>query len=298
MKALRTPDERFKDLPDYPFAPNYLDVSGLRMHYIDEGTPGSRPVLMLHGEPSWSYLYRKIIPKVVAAGARVIAPDLIGFGRSDKPAIREEYSYQSHIDWLGEFIDKLGLKWIILVCHDWGGLLGLRLAAEREASFDAIFATNTFLPTGDMPASAAFERWRSFSQETPNFDVGAIINRGCIVDLSVGEVAAYDAPFPDDTYKAGPRQFPILVPTATDDPAAPANRKAWEVLADWNKPFMTAFSDSDPITAGGDIFMQGAIPGARGQSHVTIPGAGHFIQEDNPDALAEAVCGFIQRIDA
>ena len=293
MQALRTPDERFNDLPDYDFDPHYVEISGLRMHYVDEGPRSSPQVLMLHGEPSWSYLYRRIIPPVVATGSRVIAPDLIGFGKSDKLAIREEYTYQTHMDWLTQFVHALGLKNILLVCHDWGGLLGLRLAAENEDIFDALFTTNTFLPTGDIPASDSFDKWRRFSQETPNFDIGAIINRGCIVDLSIDEIAAYDAPFPDETFKAGPRQFPLLVPTTPDDPAAPANRRAWEVLARWEKPFMTAFGDSDPITRGADIFMQRAIPGAKDQDHTTIASAGHFIQEDNPQHLSEAVCRFV-----
>lgn len=292
---LRTPDERFLNLKEYPFKSNYIEISGLRMHYVDEGNRDSQPVLMLHGEPTWSYLYRKIIPPVVNAGFRVIAPDLIGFGKSDKPVNKNDYTYQRHVDWIKEFINKLQLKEIILLCHDWGGLIGLRIAGENTKLFSGIIACNTFLPTGDMPVGDAFLRWRDFSQNVSDFHVGGIVKGGCIKDLSDDVIAAYDAPFPDDRYKAGARQFPALVPITPDDPASEPNRKAWEQLFKWKKPFLTAFSDSDPITRGGDIFMQQAIPGTKNQPHATIKNAGHFLQEDNPEQLTEVVVNFLKQ---
>jgi haloalkane dehalogenase len=294
MEFLRTPDGRFVDLPGYPFAPHYVTVGdGLRVHYVDEGPRGAPAVLMLHGEPSWSYLYRKMIPVVAAAGHRVVAPDLVGFGRSDKPVRREDYTYQRHVDWMRAVLEALDLRGITLVCQDWGGLIGLRLVAEHPERFARVVAANTFLPTGDRPAGPAFLAWRQYSQETAHFHVGGIVRGGCVTELSPGVIAAYDAPFPDDTYTAGARQFPMLVPIAPDDPAAAPNRKAWEVLARWTRPFLTAFSDSDPVTAGADRLLQQAIPGARGQPHTTIAGAGHFLQEDKGEELADVVCRFI-----
>ena len=246
MQVLRTPDERFTNLPGYPFAPHYTDVDGLRIHYVDEGPRQADPVLLLHGEPSWSYLYRKMIPILTAAGQRVIAPDLVGFGRSDKPGERGDYTYQRHVDWMKRCVANLGLQRITLVCQDWGGLIGLRLVADEPDRFARVVAANTFLPTGDTPAPAAFETWRKYSQEVPVFAVGDIIRMGCASELSAEVIAAYNAPFPEDRYTAGARQFPLLVPITPDDPAAPANRRAWEVLRRWTKPFLTAFSDLHP----------------------------------------------------
>ncbi len=293
MNILRTPDERFANLPGYAFEPHYVDVAGLRMHYIDEGPSDAAPVLLLHGEPSWCYLYRKMVPVLTAAGSRAIAPDLIGFGRSDKPAAREDYTYQRHVDWTVALIEALDLREITLVCQDWGGLIGLRVAAEHEERFARIVAANTFLPTGDRPPGEAFLRWQRFSQEAPEFHVGRVVNGGCVSDLPEEIIAAYDAPFPDDSYKAGARQFPLLVPTSPADPAAPANRAAWEVLRRWQKPFLTAFAESDPITRGADALFQREVPGARGQPHTTIAEAGHFLQEDKGEELAAAVNAFI-----
>jgi haloalkane dehalogenase len=295
MDILRTPDERFSDLPAYPFAPHYVEVDGLRIHYLDEGPRAAAPTLLLHGEPSWSYLYRKMIPILTAAGQRVVTPDLVGFGRSDKPERREDYTYQRHVDWMRGVIEQLDLRSITLVCQDWGGLIGLRLAAEHGDRFARIVAANTFLPTGDMPAGDAFKAWRQYSQETPDFHVGGIVRGGCVTDLSPEIIAAYDAPFPDDRYKAGARQFPMLVPTSPDDPASAPNRKAWEVLRRWQKPFLTAFSDSDPITHGADRFLREAIPGAAGQPHTMIAGGGHFLQEDKGEELAHVVVDFITK---
>lgn len=295
METLRTPDERFANLPGYPFAPHYVTLEGgLRVHHVDEGPSGAPPVLMLHGEPSWSYLYRKMIPIIAAAGHRAVAPDLVGFGRSDKPAQREDYTYQRHVDWMRAVIEALDLHRITLVCQDWGGLIGLRLVAEHPERFARVVAANTFLPTGDRPAGPAFLAWRKYSQETPHFHVGGIVRGGCAAELAPEVEAAYDAPYPEDRYKAGARQFPLLVPISLDDPAATPNRKAWESLARFEKPFLTAFSDRDPITRGGDRVLQQAIPGATGQPHTTIAGAGHFLQEDKGEELARVVNEFME----
>jgi len=293
MNILRTPDERFTNLSGYAFEPNYADIGdGLRMHYVDEGPQEADPVLLFHGEPSWSYLYRKMIPVITGAGLRAIAPDLIGFGRSDKPADRADYSYQSHVDWMHSFLRALDLRGVTFVGQDWGGLIGLRLVAEDADRFDRVVVANTGLPTGDQRMSEAFHAWRKFSQETPDFPVGRIVAGGCTTKVADEVIAAYDAPFPDDSFKAGARQFPMLVPASPDDPATPANRKAWQVLERWEKPFLTAFSDSDPITRGADEAMRARIPGAIGQKHTTIEGGGHFLQEDKGEELAEVVVRF------
>lgn len=293
MDILRTPDERFANLPGYPFEPHYVEVDGLRIHYLDEGPPDAAPVLLLHGEPSWSYLYRKMIPILTAAGHRVIAPDLVGFGRSDKPASREDYTYQRHVDWLIGLLSTLDLRNITLVCHDWGGLLGLRIAAEHEHRFARIVAANTFLPTGDTRPGRAFLVWQQHSQRTPLFQAGDIVKRGCVSQLPPDVIAAYDAPFPHERYAAGARQFPLLVPTSPDDPATIPNRRAWEILRRWQKPFLCAFGDSDPITRGASAVLKSAIPGAQGQPHTTITSAGHFLQEDKGEELAAIVVAFI-----
>jgi len=295
METLRTPDERFANLPGYPFAPHYTETNGLRIHYVDEGPRDAAPVLMLHGEPSWSYLYRTMIPIVVAAGHRVVAPDLVGFGRSDKPVRREDYTYQRHVDWLRHVLTALDLRNVTLVCQDWGGLLGLRLVADHPERFARVVTANTFLPTGDVPAGKAFLAWKEYSQTTPEFRCGGIVRGACVTQIPPDVEAAYDAPFPDDRYKAGARQFPTLVPVTPDDPAAPANRTAWEKLSTWTKPWLTAFSDQDPVTKGGDAIFQQRIPGTKGQPHTTIMGAGHFLQEDKGDDLARVVVEFMKR---
>lgn len=294
MKKLRTPDDRFANVPGYPFKPNYVEVDGLRIHYLDEGSNADETVLLLHGEPSWSYLYRKMIPILTNAGFRAVAPDLVGFGKSDKPVDREAFTYQSHVDWVAGFIQNLDLQNMTLIGQDWGGLIGLRLAAENEARFKRIVAANTFLPTGDRKPGEAFFRWREFSQQTPVFNVGKIVNGGCVSDLPAEIIAAYDAPFPDESHKAGARQFPMIVPVTPDDPASIPNRKAWQVLQKWQKPFLTAFSNSDPITRGGDAIFQKLIPGAQNQKHTIIKGAGHFLQEDKGEDLANVVVQFIR----
>ena len=296
MKTLRTPDERFSNLPGYNFAPHYVEVCGCRMHYIDEGPRDAKPVLMMHGEPSWCYLYRKMIPPVAAAGYRVIAPDLLGFGRSDKPAEKSDYSYQFHVDAITAFLNALDLRNAALYGQDWGGLIGLRVAAENPDRFAGLIAANTGLPTGDVPLTEAFFRWQAYSQSVPELHCGGIVKGACQTELTPEIIAAYDAPFPDETYKAGARAFPLLVPSNPDDPAAPANRKAWDALRQWNKPFLTAFSDGDPVTRGGERVFQKLIPGAQGQHHVTIAGAGHFLQEDKGEECARVVIDFLARM--
>jgi haloalkane dehalogenase len=300
MKFLRTPDERFQNLPGYPFAPHYASVPDeeggiLRMHYVDEGPRHGAVVLMLHGEPTWSYLYRKMIPGIVAAGFRAIAPDLIGFGKSDKPTERSDYTYARHVGWMWAFIQELALRDINLMCQDWGSLIGLRVVGEHPEFFARILVANGGMPTGDQKMSDAFLGWLEFSQKTPVFPIGSLVAGGSVTPLSKEVIAAYDAPFPDDTYKAGARQFPILVPISREDPAASANLRAWEVLKQWNKPLLTAFSDKDPITRGGDAVFQRLVPGAKNQPHTTIDNGGHFLQEDQGEELARIVVDFVRR---
>lgn len=296
MAVLRTPDERFAALPDFPYPPRYQVIGddGLRMHYVDEGPRDGQIVLLLHGEPTWSYLYRKMIPPLVAAGHRVIAPDLIGFGKSDKYASVDDYSYQRHADWLLAFIERLDLRSITLFCQDWGSLLGLRLAAEHEARFARIVVGNGVLPTGDSAVPFAFKVWRAFALHSPWFPIGRIVAAGSKTRLSAAERAAYDAPFPSYAHKAGSRAFPRLVPTEPDDPAAPANRVAWARLGQWRKPFLCVFGKDDPILGHADRRLIGHIPGAQGQPHQRLSG-GHFIQEDQGPALAAAIDALIHR---
>jgi haloalkane dehalogenase len=298
MQLLRTDDSRFENLPDYSFTPNYLMVDDdeggeLRVHYLDEGPKDASPLLLMHGEPSWSYLYRKMIPILVNAGYRVIAPDLIGFGRSDKPSKRSDYTYQRHVDWMHSVLNQLELNDITLFCQDWGGLIGLRLAAEQSNRFSRILAANTGLPTGEHSPSESFTQWQTFSQEVPIFPAGAIINGGATSNLSPEVIAAYNAPYPEEKYKEGARQFPLLVPTTSDDPESKNNMAAWQVLCQWQKPFLTAFSDKDPITSEGDKIFKKLIPGTKGQQHITIVNGGHFLQEDQSEKLAEVLLQFV-----
>jgi haloalkane dehalogenase len=299
MQTLRTPDERFADLPDYPFSPHYAELDDseggtLRVHYVREGDPEGPVVLLMHGEPSWSYLYRKMIPVLTAAGLQVVAPDLVGFGRSDKPAARTDYTFARHVEWIRALLfDRLDLTDITLVCQDWGGLIGLRLVGEHSGRFARVVAANTFLPTGDTNPGDAFFAWQKFSQEVEVFPTGGIVRGGCAKPVTAEVEAAYDAPFPDETYKAGARQFPLLVPSRPDDPAHDANVAAWVGLAAFDRPFLCAFSDSDPITRGADRNLKERIPGAQGQPHTTIVGGGHFLQEDCGEELAAVVASFI-----
>jgi haloalkane dehalogenase len=299
MDILRTPDDRFVALPGYPFEPHYVDIPDgdggtLRVHHVDEGDPDAPVVLLLHGEPSWSYLYRHMIPALVDAGLRAVAPDLVGFGRSDKPARRSDYTYARHVRWLtAHVLDGLGLHDVTLVGQDWGGLIGLRLVAAHPDRFARVVAANTFLPTGDRHPGDAFLAWQRFSQEVPELPVGRIVNGGCTTDLDPTVIAAYDAPFPDERYKEGARQFPVLVPTSPEDPEAGPNRAAWESLRRFERPLLCAFSDSDPITRGADRVLRELIPGAAGQRHTTIIGGGHFLQEDRGPELAEVIVAFV-----
>jgi len=295
MDYYRTPEDSFNRLKDYPFEPHYVRINELRMHCVDEGPKDGRPVLMLHGEPTWSYLYRHMIPVCAGAGYRVIAPDFIGFGKSDKPKNISDYSYKAHVDWMTVFIESLDLQNITLVCQDWGSLIGLRLAAENEERFAGIVVGNGMLPTGEKKLSGAFKFWQNFARFSPWFPVDRIVDLGCSRMLDAEEKRAYRAPFPTFAYKAGARAFPRLVPASPHDPATPANKKAWEVLNRWDKPFLTAFSDGDPITRGGDSYMQKRIPGSQGQNHVTLTG-GHFLQEDSGKQFAQVINQFVRKL--
>jgi len=298
MEVLRTPDERFADLADYPFAPHYLSVADadgtdLRIHYVDEGPRDAAPILLMHGEPSWSYLYRKFVPDLVARGHRVIAPDLIGFGKSDKPAARSDYTYERHVAWMSDWLAALDLTDITLFCQDWGGLIGLRLVAAFPDRFARLVVSNTGLPVG-TGSSEGFDAWLAFSQNVPQFPVGFIVNGGTSRDLTAAEIAAYDAPFPEESYKEGARQFPILVPITPNHASVAENRAAWAVLEMFGRPVLTAFGDKDAVTKGGERAFIERVPGARGQPHRIIAGGGHFIQEDAPEELCALIDDLIR----
>jgi len=299
MKILRTPDERFADLPDFPFEPRYaeipdLDGGALRVHYLDEGPADGSVVLLMHGEPSWCYLYRHMIPVLVDAGFRCIAPDLVGLGRSDKPTEMTDYTYARHVEWMASLLfDHLDLRGITFFGQDWGGLIGLRLVAAQPDRYARVVVANTGLPDGTQRPSEAFLAWQKFSQETPELPIGKLINAACVRDLSPAEIAAYEAPFPDQSHTACARILPSLVPTSPDDPEAPANVAAWDVLRGFNKPFLCAFSDNDPVTAGGERAFIGRVPGTEGQPHTTIEGGGHFLQEDKGPEIARLIVDFI-----
>ncbi len=297
MKILRTPESRFADLPDFPFAPHYCEIrdadgTALRVCAIDEGPRDAAPVLLMHGEPSWSFLYRRIVAKLAAAGHRVVAPDLIGFGRSDKPSEPTDYTYERHVRWMSDWLLALDLKNITFFGQDWGGLIGLRLVAAFPERFARLVVSNTGLPFGEGFGDS-FKQWLDFSQNTPTLPVSNIVAFGCKHPLGDAEKAAYDAPFPDESYKAGARRFPTLVPITPQHASVAENRAAWKVLETFTRPCLTAFSDSDPITKGGERIFQERIPGATGQPHVTIQDAGHFLQEDQPDQIADLLRRFI-----
>jgi haloalkane dehalogenase len=299
VKTLRTPDERFAALPDFRFEPQYVEIDDgdggrLRVHYLDEGPADAAPVLLMHGEPSWSFLYRHMIPVLVAAGHRCVAPDLVGFGRSDKPADTGDYSYARHVAWMSAvLLHHLDLRDITFFGQDWGALIGLRLVAAEPDRYARVVIGNGGLPTGDARLSDAFLAWQKFSKESPRFEIGRIVNGGTTTDLSDDVIAGYDAPFPDDSYKAGARIFPSLVPTSPDDPASSDNRVAWDVLQTFDRPFLCAFSDKDAITKGGERVFFERVPGTKGQPHTTIEGAGHFLQEDRGPELAQVIVDFI-----
>jgi haloalkane dehalogenase len=300
VQRLRTPEDRFINLPDIAFDAHYATVKDptggepLRMAYLDEGPSSGDVVLLMHGEPTWSYLYRFTIPGLVAAGHRIIAPDLVGFGQSDKPSDREDYTFARHVEWTRELLfDELDLNEVTLFGQDWGSLIGLRLVGEHPLQFARVAIGNGGLPTGDQGSTEAFLNWQTFSQTAETLPIGAIVSGGCIQRLSPEVIAAYDAPFPDETYKEGARQFPKLVPTSPEDPAHDANVAAWEVLAQWTKPFLTCYSDGDPITKGGDKKFLKVVPGTAGQIHTTIEGGGHFLQEEKGPELASILNAFI-----
>lgn len=293
MKILRTPDERFRNLPDFPYDPVYTDVGQLRMAHVEDGA--GPVVLMLHGEPTWSFLYRRMIPVLAENGFRAVAPDLVGFGRSDKPAAMSDYSYAAHVAWTLAWMDAQALTDITLFCQDWGSLIGLRLAMEHPGRFSRIVVANGFLPTGDRPPNRAFRIWRAFARYSPAFPVGRIIQSATTRRLPPEVVRAYDAPFPSSRYKAGARVFPQLVPTDPGDPAVPANRSAWESLGRWTKPFLTAFGKKDPILGSADRILQRHVPGARGQPHREIKDGHHFVQEDAGEELARIVVDWVRK---
>jgi haloalkane dehalogenase len=296
MDLLTTPEDRFADLTDFPYPPLRVELpGGVGMAYVEDGPADGPTVVLVHGEPTWGYLYRRLVPPLVHAGLRVVVPDLVGFGRSDKPTRREDHSFAAHVEWLrSALFDGLGLTDVYYVGQDWGGLIGMRLLAENPERFAGVVMANTGLPTGDVPMPDAWQRFRAMVEHAERLDVGRMVDAGCHRSLSPAERAAYEAPFPGEEYCAGPRAFPGLVPNTPDDPAAPANRAAWERLAGLTVPFLCAFSDGDPITRGGDRWMRTRIPGAAGQPHVTVEGAAHFLQEDRPEELAAVVADFVR----
>ena len=293
IEFIRTPDERFATLPDWPYEPRYVDIDGLRMAYIDEGPRDGSTLLLLHGEPTWGYLYRRMLPTLIGAGHRVVVPDLIGFGRSDKPVDRAWYTYERHVHFLVAFLQTAGLTGLTLFCQDWGGLIGLRVAAEQPERFDRLVIANTVLPAGE-PMSDGFMGWQAASQRMAFMDCGALMQRATAArELTGAEMDAYRAPFPDESYMAGARQFPLLVPTSPDDPAVPANRAAWRVLERWTKPVLTLWAPGDPVLGGYQSVFTERIPGAAGQPHRTFAPAGHFIQDDAGEDVARAVVDWL-----
>ena len=293
--VLRTPDECFANLIDFQFQPHYVEVDRLRLHYLDEGPRNAAPLLLMHGEPTWCYLYRKMIPVLTAAGHRCIATDLIGFGRSDKLASRKDYSYQFHVDVMNGFVRALDLNEITLFGQDWGGLIGIRVLVDNPDRFARLIVANTGLPTGEHKPTEGFLKWLDYSRTVEQFHVGGIVKGGCTTKLPNATIAAYDAPFPSDSYKEGPRAFPELVPISPDDPASAANRQAWEKLMQWNGKVLTLFSDKDPVTAGGYKPFQKLLSGAKNQPHTIIEGAGHFLQEDAGEEIAHKIVAWLRQ---
>ncbi|MCX2980922.1 alpha/beta fold hydrolase [Halieaceae bacterium IMCC14734] len=328
MQYQRTPDERFENLEDYPFQPHYLQIDDgeggeLRVHHLDEGPADGPLILLMHGQPAWSYLYRYMIPPLVAAGFRVVAPDFIGFGRSDKPTRRQDYTYARHIAWMSQWLTALGLTDITLFCQDWGSLIGLRMVTAFPERFANVVLSNGGMPTGMIPPEYAdflkeayttlpvvkaeeleerfndtsgipgFLYWRKFCAECPDLEIGELMTAVATSPLSESAAAAYSAPFPDQTYMAGARQFPSLVPVFHDEAEVEENTAAWQVLSKFDKPFMLAFADNDPVTAGGDKKFLETVPGARGVAHRTIENAGHFVQQEQPEQCVQAILDVI-----
>jgi haloalkane dehalogenase len=306
--VLRTPDALFANLPDYPFAPHYAEVpharfGSLRMHFVDEGPRDAPVALMLHGEPTWSFLYRKMIPVVAAAGYRAVAPDMIGFGRSDKPPSRGDYSYQRFVDQLKAFIKLTDLRRITLVCQDWGGPIGLRVLSELTDRFDAALATNTLLPNCEPPPKGVagwpgkqIKDWVALCQSSDDLPISEIVSGVGVDRLPDAVRGAYDAPFPDASYKAGTLQITCLIPIEETMAGVAENRKAWEVVEKFDKPFLTAFSDRDPSTKGWEAIFRDRVPGAKGQPHVEIANAGHFVQEEQGPELARVLVDLMDRM--
>jgi haloalkane dehalogenase len=294
MPLLRTPDNRFANLKDFAYEPHYVEINGARVHYVDEGS--GEVILCLHGEPTWSYLYRKMIP-TLAAAHRVVAMDFIGFGRSDKFTEREDYTFEMHRRTIASFIQKLDLTGITAVVQDWGGILGLRVATELPERFARLVIMNTGLPTGDVPATEGFMKWRTYATTTPDLPIGTIVKRSAADRESITEdiVAAYDAPFPDVTYKMGAQMFPWLVPIEPNQPGAREMRETREALSNWTRPALVMFSDSDPVTRGGDRFFRKLIPSANNERPIVIQGAGHFLQEEKGEEIAAEIIAFIKR---
>lgn len=298
MQALRTPDERFDDLVDFPYDPHYVEVDDsdggtLRVHYVDEGRRDGEVVLLLHGEPGWAYQFHTMIPTLVDAGLRVVVPDMPGFGRSDKPTSTTDYTFARHVAWMAALVEQLDLTDITLFGQDWGGLVGLRLVTADPDRYARVVASNHGFPTGDRPANDAFKDWLERSRTMPVFPCGEIMANACLTDLDDAVVAGFDAPYPDERHKAGARIFPALVPITPDDPAAEDQRAAWKVLEEWTKPFLTLFSDSDPISRGAEKVFESRIPGAAGQHHTIITGAGHNLQLDKGPELAGHIVDFV-----
>ncbi len=304
METLRTPEERFENLQGFDHEPHYAEVPDgdggtLRMSWVEAGPADGPVVLLLHGEPTWSFLYRKVMAPLAAAGARAVAIDMVGFGRSDKPARVEDHSYARHVEWVRSIaFDVLDLREVTLVGQDWGGLLGLRLVGEHPDRFARVVAANTGLPTGDFDMPEIWWQFRRAVELAAQLDVGRLVAAGCQRGLADEVRVAYDAPFPDESYKAGPRAMPLLVPTRPDDPATEANRAAWEVLGRWDKPFLVAFSDGDPITGAMAPILKKLIPGTQDLHHPVVEGAGHFLQEDAGERLGEVVVDFLRRAGA
>jgi haloalkane dehalogenase len=295
MKVLRTEEDRFAALPDFGYSPRYADVDGLRLAYVEAGPADGEPVLLLHGEPSWSFLYRTVMPVLAEAGLRAIAADLAGFGRSDKPAEVGDHSFARHVEWMRALaFDRLDLRGLTLVGQDWGGLIGLRLVAENPDRFARVVAANTGLPTGDQPMPDVWLRFREVVRTAPALSVSRLVQSGCQTRLTPEILAAYEAPFPDPSYAAAVRAMPGLVPTSPDDPASEANRAAWRRLEAWDKPFLVAFSDRDPITGAMAPVLKRTVPGAAGLDHPVIEGAGHFLQEDAGERLGAVIAEFVR----
>ena len=291
-EIFRTPDERFEGLPGYDFAPHYAEIDGLRLHYVDEGPREGTPIVCFHGEPTWAYLYRKMLPPLVTAGHRVICPDYAGFGRSDKPTDRGWYSYDGHVELMTALLDRLELRGATVVVQDWGGPIGLRWAVEHEERVERLVVLNTGIFTGRV--SKGFLAWRDFAQKNPDLPVGFVLQGATKSELAPEVVAAYEAPFPSPESKAGAAQFPLLVPTEEDGPGASQMRDVADALSRWQKPALVAFSDSDPVfphPKSGQVFCD-RIPGARPQ--VTIAGAAHFLQEDEGEQITDEMLAFFQ----